>query len=56
MKNTEPEVPFFARYLEGQEFPAVKTDVKAGAVTTKFPSDKDELEHTMKAPSDSDEV
>ena len=56
MKNVGPEVPFFARYLEGQEFPDVKTDVKAGAATTKFPSDKDEIEHTQKYPSDSDEV
>ena len=56
MKNVKPEVPFFARYLEGQEFPDVKTDIKAGAATTKFPSDKDELEHTQKYPSDSDEV
>ncbi len=55
MKNTEPEVPFFARYLEGQEFPDVKTDVKAGA-TTKYPSDTDEIQYTQKYPSDSDEV
>ena len=56
MKNTEPEVPFFARYLEGQEFPEVKTDVKAGAATTKYPSDNDEIEHTQKYPSDGDEI
>ena len=51
------EVPFFARYLEGQEqqFPQVKTGVKAGQ-TTKYPSDTDELEHTLKYPSDGDEV
>jgi len=46
------EVPFFARFLEGQEYPHVKTDVKAGkkpsppdwppAVTQKWPSDDDE--------------
>lgn len=56
MNKTSNEVPFFARYLEGQEFPQVKSNVKAGAVTTKFPSDKDELEQTMKAPSDQDEI
>ncbi len=50
------DVPFFARYLEGQQFPQVKTGVKAGAVTLKFPSDSDEGEHTLKYPSDGDEV
>jgi hypothetical protein len=56
MKNTGNEVPFFARYLEGQEFPKVKTNVKAGAVTTKFPSDLDEHQDvTQKYPSDNDE-
>ena len=53
MKDTNDEVPFFARYLEGQEFPDVKTNVKAG-VTTKFPSDGDD-NVTMKFPSDGDE-
>jgi len=50
-----PEVPFFARFLEGQESLQVRTDVKAGgggkggggetwppAVTQKYPSDDDE--------------
>ena len=56
MKNTENEVPFFARYLEGQEFPQVKTNVKAGAITTKFPSDREEHHDvTQKFPSDDDE-
>lgn len=43
------EQPFFARYLEGQDFPSVKTNVKAGLggfprepVTLKYPSDGDE--------------
>lgn len=54
--NTKNEVPFFARFLEGQDFPSVKTDIKAGigAVTDKFPSDRDE-DVTHKFPSDSDE-
>ena len=56
VKKNEIEVPFFARYLEGQEFPEVKTNVKAGAATTKYPSDQDELEHTLKYPSDGDET
>jgi hypothetical protein len=56
MKNNEKEVPFFARFLEGQEFPQVRTDVKAGIkATTKFPSDQDELAYTQKYPSDNDE-
>jgi len=46
--------PFFARFLEGQDFPSVKTDVKAGA-TLKYPSDRDE-HVTNKYPSDNDEV
>jgi hypothetical protein len=56
MKNMEKEQPFFARYLEGQEFPQVRTNVKGGAIrqTTKYPSDIDE-EQTMKYPSDDDE-
>jgi len=52
-KNSKPEVPFFARYLEGQEYPDVKTDVRAG-MTLKYPSDLDEA-HTMKYPSDGDD-
>ena len=58
MKSVEEyknEMPFFARYLEGQEFPHVKTQVKAGQ-TVKFPSDLDEIDHTLKYPSDNDEV
>lgn len=54
----QPEVPFFARFLEGQESLQVRTDVKAGGggggkgggggggwppvVTQKYPSDDDE--------------
>ena len=57
--DTKNEVPFFARFLEGQEFPQVKTNIKAGpvpvAVTHKYPSDSDEGDQTMKYPSDSDE-
>jgi hypothetical protein len=53
--NTK-EKPFFARYLEGQDFPNVKTNVKAGGgVTQKFPSDDDEGYTTLKYPSDTDE-
>jgi len=46
------EVPFFAQFLEGQRFPEVKTDIKAGPkpgggeipppVTLKYPSDDDD--------------
>ena len=58
MKQIENEVPFFARYLEGQDFPDVKSNVKAGPIgpTKKYPSDLDEVEHTQKYPSDGDET
>ena len=44
--DTKNEVPFFARYLEGQVleeqgFPEVKTNIKAG-MSLKYPSDRDE--------------
>ena len=54
--SIDAHVPFFVRYLESQEFPEVKTDVKAGAKTLKYPSDSDEPAHTLKYPSDGDEV
>lgn len=47
--------PFFARFLEGQDFPQVKTNIKAGRGTLKYPSDSDE-HVTNKYPSDNDEV
>ena len=55
-ETKEKEAPFFARFLEGQEFPQVRTNVKGGrpSATTKFPSDLDE-DQTMKYPSDDDE-
>jgi hypothetical protein len=40
-ETNEKAVPFFAKYLEEQEFPRVKTNVKAG-MTLKYPSDRDE--------------
>lgn len=51
--NTKAEKPFFARYLEGQDFPDTKTNLKAG-VSQKAPSDTDELV-TNKYPSDGDD-
>lgn len=44
------ETPFFARFLEDQDFPQVKTDIKGGPwppfgggdVTLKWPSDGDD--------------
>jgi len=58
--DTKKEQPFFARFLEGQEFPQVKTNVKAGLfpeeISFKYPSDSDEGgDVTYKFPSDSDE-
>jgi len=49
------ELPFFARFLEGQESLPVKTNLKAGR-TLKYPSDNDEIvDVTHKFPSDGDE-
>jgi hypothetical protein len=48
------EEPFFARYLEGQKFPQVKTNIKAGPTTQKYPSDADE-DMTLKFPSDAED-
>ncbi len=55
MEKNEKVVPFFAQFLEEQEFPRVKADVKAGpgggggkpphwppVVTMKYPSDDDD--------------
>ncbi len=62
MSQTESKVPFFARYLEGQAYPAVQSDLKAGKasnprltfVTLKYPSDNEEGPPltTLKFPSD----
>ncbi len=48
-KTKKKEVPFFVRYLEGQELK------KVGGTTMKYPSDGDEYV-TMKYPSDDDEA
>ncbi len=41
--KNEKDVPFFAKYLEDQDFPRVQTNVKAG-LTLKYPSDRDEID------------
>jgi hypothetical protein len=53
----EGQIPFFARFLEGQDYPQIESDVKAGPghgggggtlpdadqiTTMKYPSDDDE--------------
>ncbi|HKG20947.1 MAG TPA: microviridin/marinostatin family tricyclic proteinase inhibitor [Blastocatellia bacterium] len=55
MNDTKKEIPFFARFLEGQDTLQVKTSIKAGQ-TKKYPSDSDELQYTQKYPSDGDET
>jgi hypothetical protein len=55
MKHDE-QVPFFARFLESQEYPEVETDVKAGKPPGGGTSPTLDLNHTMKYPSDGDEV
>ena len=53
MKHREKkEIPFFARYLEGQKLKRVRGGDPF--VTMKYPSDDDEYV-TMKYPSDDDE-
>jgi hypothetical protein len=47
------EVPFFARYLEGQKLKRVRGGEHF--VTLKYPSDDDEYV-TLKYPSDDDEL
>jgi hypothetical protein len=49
----EAEIPFFARFLESQDYPEITSDVKAGAFTQK---NNDDVSHTQKYPSDSDET
>jgi len=44
-KEITQDQPFFVQFLEGQEFPRVKSDLKAGRPpfhTLKYPSDDDE--------------
>jgi hypothetical protein len=50
MNKSKIESPFFKRFLEGQDFPKVKTDVKGGGDGTEFPPPQ-----TLKYPSDTDE-
>ena len=47
-------IPFFARFLEDQDYPQVCTDVKAGPGGGGTRPDADQV-HTMKYPSDDDE-
>jgi hypothetical protein len=63
MSQADSKTPFFARYLEGQTYPQVKSDLKAGfgpgfpVVTLKYPSDNEDGRPgyvTLKAPSDSE--
>ncbi|HYP27546.1 MAG TPA: microviridin/marinostatin family tricyclic proteinase inhibitor [Blastocatellia bacterium] len=50
------EQPFFAKYLEGQECLDVKTNIKAGPTTQKFPSDSEDVSTTLKYPSDAEDA
>lgn len=48
-QDSQSALPFFARFLEGQD------RVGVGIRTLKYPSDWDEGDQTMKYPSDNDE-
>lgn len=50
--NDRKSVPFFARFLEGQDALRVKSDLKGGGPTKPAL----DLNHTMKYPSDGDEI
>ena len=54
----KPAIPFFARFLEQQEYPEVRTDVRAGKPTPPPTATKPTLDiaYTMKYPSDGDEI
>lgn len=54
-KDERGRKPFFARFLEGQDFPKVKTDVKAGGKPGGPTKPEFDVAHTMKYPSDDDE-
>lgn len=47
-KVEKKDVPFFARFLEDQEFPHIKSEIKSGHPGKGH-------QHTMKYPSDDDE-
>ena len=40
-ENSEASVPFFARFLEGQD------NSKNSFMTLKYPSDRDEIDHVL---------
>ncbi len=48
------DTPFFARFLEGQEYPELESDVRAGPGGGGTAPSMDQI-HTMKFPSDDDE-
>jgi hypothetical protein len=48
MQNEIREEPFFARFLEGQEYPEVQSDLRAGRVGQPI--------HSWRYPSVDDEV
>ncbi len=49
-ENPEPSLPFFARFLEGQDTPDVCY------MTLKYPSDRDEIDQRLEYAPGSDET
>lgn len=54
MTHHDEETPFFARFLESQDYPSVESGVKAGPGGGGSAPAIDQM-HTMKYPSDDDE-
>lgn len=55
MQKPQSTLPFFARFLEAQDFPQVKTDIKAGPKPGGGGGGGGPPFHTLKYPSDDDE-
>lgn len=49
-EGSERNLPFFARFLEGQDTPEVSR------MTLKYPSDRDEIDYRLEYTSGSDNV
>ena len=51
----QQDTPFFARFLEGQDYPELESEVRAGSHGGGGTSPTLDTAHTMKYPSDDDD-